>query len=78
MKVICAVLICSVMSDSFDSMDYSPPGSSVNGDSPVKNTGVGSHALLQGIFPTQIKLRSPTLQADFSLTEPTGKPIKVI
>ena len=22
-------------------------------DSPVKNTGVGCHALLQGIFPTQ-------------------------
>ena len=36
-----------------DSMDCSPPGSSVHGDSPDKNTGVGSHALLQGIFPTQ-------------------------
>ena len=23
------------------------------GDSPVKNTGVGSHSLFQGIFPTQ-------------------------
>ena len=29
------------------------PGSSVHGDSPGKNTGVGCHALLQGIFPTQ-------------------------
>ena len=36
-----------------DPMDYSPPGSSVRGDSPGKNTGVGCHALLQGIFPTQ-------------------------
>ena len=36
-----------------DPMDYSPPGSSVHGDSPDKNTGVGCHALLQGIFPTQ-------------------------
>ena len=36
-----------------DPMDYSPPGSSVHGDSPGKNTGVGSHALLQRIFPTQ-------------------------
>ena len=36
-----------------DSMDCSPPGSSVHGDSPGKNTGVGCHALLQGIFPTQ-------------------------
>ena len=34
-------------------MDCSPPGSSVYGDSPDKNTGVGCHALLQGIFPTQ-------------------------
>ena len=32
---------------------YYPPGSSVHGDSPGKNTGVGCHALLQGIFPTQ-------------------------
>ena len=36
-----------------DSMDCSPPGSSVHWDSPGKNTGVGCHALLQGIFPTQ-------------------------
>ena len=34
-------------------MDYSPPGSSVHGDSPGKNTGMGCRALLQGIFPTQ-------------------------
>ena len=34
-------------------MDCSPPGSSVHGDSPGKNTGVGCHAHLQGIFPTQ-------------------------
>ena len=30
----------------------SPPGSSVHEVSPGKNTGVGCHALLQGIFPT--------------------------
>ena len=34
-------------------MDCSPPGSSVHGDSPGKNTGVSCHALHQGIFPTQ-------------------------
>ena len=34
-------------------IDCSPPGTSVHGDSPGKNTGVGCHALLQGIFPTQ-------------------------
>ena len=31
-------------------IDCSPPGSSVHGDSLGKNTGVGCHALLQGIF----------------------------
>ena len=36
-----------------DSMDCSPPGSSVHGDSPGKNTEVGCHALLQGTFSTQ-------------------------
>ena len=34
-------------------MDCSPPGSSVHADSPGKKTGVGCHACLQGIFPTQ-------------------------
>ena len=29
------------------------PGSAVHGDSPGKNTGVGGHALLQGIFVTR-------------------------
>ena len=36
-----------------DPMDCSPPGSSVHEDSPGRNTGVGCHALLHGIFPTQ-------------------------
>ena len=35
-----------------DHMDCSLPGSSVHGDSPGKNTGVGCHSLLQHIFPT--------------------------
>ena len=35
-------------------LDSSLPGSSVRGDSPGKNTGVGCHVLLQGIFPTQV------------------------
>ena len=34
-------------------MDCSPPGASVHGDSPGKNTGVGCRALLRGIFPTE-------------------------
>ena len=39
-------------------------------DSPGKNTGVGCHALLQGISPAQgskLSLTSPVLQADSSL-----------
>ena len=49
----CAVLSLSVVSDSFDPTDPSLSGSSVHGDSPGKDAGVGCHVLLQGIFPTQ-------------------------
>ena len=37
-----------------DPMDRSLPGSSIHPwNSPSKNTGVGTHSFLQGIFPTQ-------------------------
>ena len=36
-----------------DPMDCSPPGSSLHGDSPGKDTELGCHALLQGLFLTQ-------------------------
>ena len=36
-----------------DSIDCSLPGSSVYGDSPGKNTGMGRHSLFQGIIPKQ-------------------------
>ena len=58
----CAMLSCSVVSDSVtpwsrvwlcDPMNCNPPGSSVHGDSPSKNTGMRCHTLLQGIFLTQ-------------------------
>ena len=56
-------------------MDCSLLGSSVHRDSPCKNTGVGCHALLLGIFPTQgSKPRSPALQEDSLPSEPPGKP----
>ena len=49
----------------WDPMDSSPLGSTVHGDSPRKNTGVGCHALLQGNLPRPgIEPRSLTLQAD--------------
>ena len=51
----CAVLCLVVQSclTLCNPMDCSLPGSSINGDSPSKNTGVGCHFLLQGIFLTQ-------------------------
>ena len=51
----CAVLCLVTQScpTVWDPMDCSPPDSSVHGDSPGKNTGVGCHAILQGIFLTQ-------------------------
>ena len=48
-----ACSVALVVSDSLLPADCSPLGSSVHGDSPGKNTGVGCHALLQGIFPTK-------------------------
>ena len=51
--VLCAVLSRSVVSDSLRSHGLQPPRLLCPWDSPGKNTGVGCHALLQGIFPTQ-------------------------
>ena len=48
----CSVLSLSIIADSCNPMDWSPPGSSVHRDSLGKNTGVGSLSLLEGIFPT--------------------------
>ena len=44
-----------------DPMDDRPPGSSVHGDSPGKNTGVGCHALLQGA-DTVVALKRKTFR----------------
>ena len=59
-------------------MDHSLPGSSVHGILSGKNTGMGCHALLQGIFPTQ-GLNPHLLcllhwQADSFPLAPPGKP----
>ena len=56
-----------------DTMDCSPPGSSVH--FPGNNTGVGSHSLLHGTFPTQAW--NPHLlhwQADSSPLSDQGSP----
>ena len=49
----CAVPSCSVMSDSLLPHGLWPTRILCPWESPGKNTGVGCHALLQGIFPTQ-------------------------
>ena len=54
--MVCASFVCLVTQSCLtlcDPVDCSPPGFSVHGDSPGKNTGLGCHVLLQGIFPTQ-------------------------
>ena len=56
-------------------MDYSLPGSSVHGDSPGKNTGVGCHASPGHLPDLGTEPRSPTLQADSLPSEPAGKPM---
>ena len=44
-------------------------------ESPGKNTGVGSHALLQGNLPDpEIELESLAFRADPLLSEPQGRP----
>ena len=78
MNSMCCVVLCLVAQlhpTLRNPADCNPPGSSVHGDSPGKNTGMGCHALLQRIFPTpRIKPRSPTLQADSLPAELPGKP----
>ena len=45
-------------------------------NSPGKNTGVGSHSLLQEIFPIQgLNLGCPELQTDSLLSEPPESPL---
>ena len=52
-EVLVKVLVAQLCPILFDPVDCSPPGSSVCGILPGKNTGVGCHALLKGTFPTQ-------------------------
>ena len=53
---LCCAVLCLVAQSCpilCDPMDCNPSGSSVHGDFQGKNTGVGCHALHQGIFPIQ-------------------------
>ena len=67
----CARLVSQSCLTLCDPMDYSLAGSSLHGDSPGKNIGVGCHALLQGIIsPTQ----GSVLAGEFFATEIPVKP----
>ena len=65
-----------------DPRDCSPPGSFCPWDSPSKSTGMGCHALLQGIFPTQgstcVSHMSPALAGGFFTTSATWEAIEGI
>ena len=58
-------------------MDCNWSGSSVHGIFPGKDTGVGDHFLLQGVFLIQgsnLHLLSPALASGVFTTEPPGSP----
>ena len=75
--MLCAVLVVKSCWTLCDSMDYTPPGSSVHGI--LQARILECVALRQGIFPTQgsnpgLQPRSSTLRADSLLSEPPRKP----
>ena len=68
------MLSCSVVSDSGQPTDCSPPGSSVHG---ILQARIGSHSLLQGNLPDpRIEPGSPALQVDSLPSEPLRQPRK--
>ena len=74
----CLLVLCLVTQSCLilcNPKDYGLSGSSVHGDSPGKNTGVGCHALLQGISPAQgsnlCLIQSPTLAVKLFTTSAT-------
>ena len=69
------------MSDSLQPHGLYPSRLLCPQDSPGKNTGVGCHDQLQGIFPTQgsnLSLMFPAWQPDSLPLAPPGKPRKYI
>ena len=81
-SVCVCVLSCLVVSYSWKPHGLQPTSSSCPWDSPGKNTGVGCHFLLQGIFPTQgwnlCLLRLPHWQEDSLPLNHLGSPILLL
>ena len=63
---LCKHMLAQLCQTVCNSMNYSPPGSSIHGDSPGKNTGVGCHSSSGG--PSQ-----PRDQIHISWVSCTGR-----
>ena len=50
---VCVRSVTAVVSASLQTPGLSLPGTYVHGNSPGKNTGMGCHSIIQGIFPVQ-------------------------
>ena len=61
----------------YNFMNFSPPGFSIHGDSPGKNTAVGSMPFSRDLPKPGTEPRSPTLKVGSLLSEPPGKPLWV-
>ena len=72
---VCVCIYISHIHTNMCLVSQSCMSSSVHGDSPGKNPRVGCHALPPRDLPDPgTKPRSPTLQADSLLSEPSWKP----
>ena len=83
-QTLCATRVraASVVSGSVQPYGLEPARVLCLWDSPDKNTGVGCHFLLQGIFPNQGSnshlLHLLHWQEDSSTAEPPGKPTSML
>ena len=78
MYILSLLFSCYVVSDSFATPWTVARQACSPLDFPGKSTAVGSHFLLQGIFPNPgTEPTSPALVGEFFTTEPPGKPIYI-
>ena len=69
------VLLCSIVSNSWQPRGLWPAGLLCLWDFPSKNTGVGCHFLAPGDLPNPgIEPTSPSLAGRLFTAEPSGKP----
>ena len=73
-SIVCVCVSRSVVSNSLQPHGLYPARLLCPWNSLGKNTGVGSHSLLQGIVPCGIEPKSPASQANSLPSEPPRKP----